>query len=85
VLSILQNEKSQMDAMHQDSSMSHQDMHAKMMQMHQDTDTQIRAALDPGQQQKWDAMQAKRQQWAQGHRGGPPDSGDQAAPPPPQQ
>ena len=40
--------------------------------------------LDSTQQKKWDEMQAKREQWGQGHRHGPPDGGDQPGPPPQQ-
>jgi hypothetical protein len=49
------------------------------MDIRKTTDTQIRALLDSNQQKKWDEMQAKREQWGQGHRHGPPDAG-----PPPQ-
>lgn len=80
VLTILQSNHSQMEALHQDSSLSQQDRHAKMMDIHKSSDTQIRALLDPTQQKKWDEMQAKREQW--GHKGG---QGDQQAPPPPPQ
>jgi hypothetical protein len=54
------------------------------MEIHKSTDTQIRALLDSTQQKKWDEMQAKREQWGQGHRHGPPDGGDQPGPPPQQ-
>jgi hypothetical protein len=53
-----------------------------MMDIHQSSDTQIRALLDSTQQKKWDEMQAKREQWGQNHRHGAPD-GQQG--PPPQQ
>jgi hypothetical protein len=56
-----------------------------MMDIHKSSDTQIRALLDSTQQQKWDEMQAKRQQWMQNRHQGPP-NGDSAPPPtPPQQ
>jgi periplasmic protein CpxP/Spy len=85
VQQILQSESSQMESLHSDSSLSQQDRHTKMMEIHQTTNTQIRALLDPDQQKKWDAMQAKRGQWGH-HRGGPnSNSNDQQAPPPPQQ
>jgi hypothetical protein len=79
----LTSEHSQMESLHQDSSLSQQDRHAKMMDIHKSTDAQIRGVLDSTQQKKWDDMQAKREQRMQGHRPGPPDagSGDQAAPP----
>jgi hypothetical protein len=83
VQDILQSEHSQMESLHQDSSLSQQDRRAKMMDIRKSTDTQIRALLDSNQQKKWDDMQAKREQWGQGHRHGPPpDAGDKPAPPP---
>jgi len=80
VQEILQSEHSQMESLHQDNSLSQQDRHTKMMEIRKSSDTQIRALLDSTQQKKWDEMQAKREQWGQGHRHGPPDAG-----PPPQQ
>ncbi|MGA2981278.1 MAG: hypothetical protein ABSD76_16940 [Terriglobales bacterium] len=79
VQDILQSEHSQMEALHQDSSMSQQDRRTKMMEIRQTTDTQIRALLDSAQQKKWDEMQAKREEWGQGHHHG---NGDQQSPPP---
>ncbi len=75
----LQSEHSQMESLHQDSSLSQQDRHAKMMEIHKSTDAQIRGLLDPTQQKKWDEMQAKHDQWMQGHHGGAPEG--QGAPP----
>jgi periplasmic protein CpxP/Spy len=79
VQDILQSEHAQMETLHQDTSMSQQDRHAKMMDIHQNGDTQIRALLDSTQQKKWDEMQARREQWGQGHHHG---NGDQQSPPP---
>ena len=84
VQDILQSEHAQMETLHQDSSLSQQDRHTKMMDIHKSGDAQIRALLDSTQQEKWDEMQAKREQWGQGHHHGPPAGGDQQAPPPPQ-
>jgi Spy/CpxP family protein refolding chaperone len=80
VQEILQSEHSQMESLHQDTSLSQQDRHTKMMDIRKSSDAQIRALLDSTQQKKWDEMQAKREQWGQGHRHG----GDQQAPPPQQ-
>ena len=83
VQSLFQSEQSQMETLHQDSTLSQQDRHSKMMDIRKNTDTQVRAALDPTQQKKWDEMQAKRDERMQGHHNGPPsDSGQQASPPP---
>jgi periplasmic protein CpxP/Spy len=87
VQDIFQSEHSQMESLRQDSSLSQQDRHSKMMDIHKTSDTQVRALLDRTQQKKWDEIQAKREQWGQGqgHRHGPPDGGgDQQAPPPQQ-
>jgi periplasmic protein CpxP/Spy len=75
----LQSERSQMDSLRQDTSLSQQDRHAKMMDIHQATDSQIRGVLDSNQQKKWDEMQARREQHMQNRHSGPPDSG--SAPP----
>ncbi len=88
VQAALESERSQMDSVRQDSSLSAQDRRTKMMDVHKGTDAQIRAVLDPSQQTKWDEMLARRQQWMQNRRQGSPDSGSGAAqpgPPPPQQ
>ena len=82
VQDILQSEHSQMESLHQDNSLSQQDRHGKMMDIRKSTDTQIRALLDSNQQKKWDEMQAKHEQWGQGHHHGPPDAGDQPGTPP---
>lgn len=70
VQSILESQKSQMEGLHQDSSMSQQDRRAKMMDIHKTSTDQIRALLNPDQQKKWDAMQEKREERMQNHKGG---------------
>jgi protein CpxP len=85
VQSALESERSQMESLHQDSSLSQQDRRAKMMEIHKGTDAQIRGVLDSNQQKKWDEMQAKREQWMQNRRGGSPDAGSGQQSPPPQQ
>jgi Spy/CpxP family protein refolding chaperone len=79
----LDSEHSQMESLHQDTSLSQQDRRSKMMEIRKNTDDQIRGLLDSTQQQKWDRMQANREQRMQNHRGGSPGSGQQN--PPPQQ
>jgi protein CpxP len=80
----LQSEHSQMESLHQDSSLSQDDRRAKMMDIRKGTDAQIRELLDPAQQKKWDEMQAKRGEWMQ-HRHQGPDSGSDSQNKPPQQ
>ena len=77
VQEILQSEHSQIETLHQDASLSQQDRRTKMMDIHKTGDAQIRALLDSNQQKKWDEMQAKREQWGQGHH-----HSDQQPPPP---
>lgn len=84
VQDILTSEKSQMDSLHQDTSMSREDRHSKMMDIHKTSDSQIRDLLDPTQQKKWDEMQAKREQWMQNRHSGPPDANSSQPTPPPQ-
>lgn len=77
VLDILKSEQSQMQSLRSDSSMSREDHHAKMMEIHKSTDEQIRGTLDETQQKKWDEMQSRRQERMQEHQGGqtpPPQS-----------
>ena len=73
VLDVLKSEQSQMESLHSDTSLSQDDRHAKMMDIHKTSNEQIRALLNPDQQKKFDEMQSHRGNW--GHEGG------QAAPP----
>ena len=82
---ILEQESSQMQALHQDSSLTPQEMHAKMQQIRQTTNDQIKAQLTSEQQQKFEQMQMRRPRGPMGGPGGqqsPPPEGSQ---PPPQQ
>jgi len=85
VQGVFESERSQMEGLRQDTSLSRQDRRAKMMEIHKSTDAQIRALLDSNQQTKWDEMQAKREQRMQNRRPGPPDAGSGQQSPPPQQ
>lgn len=78
VLDILKSAQSQAESLRSDSSVTPQDRRSKMMDIHKTSDEQIRELLNPDQQKKWDAMQARRQQWME-HRGQgqPPDSSEQ--------
>jgi periplasmic protein CpxP/Spy len=66
----LQSQYSQMQSLRQDTSLSQEDRRAKMMEIHKNTDSQIRALLDSNQQKKWDEMLAKREQRMQNHHHG---------------
>jgi len=80
----LQSERTQMESLHQDNSLSQQDRRGKMIEIRKNTDAQIRALLDSSQQKKWDEMQAKREQWMQQRHQGASGSGSNPQPPPPQ-
>jgi Spy/CpxP family protein refolding chaperone len=79
----LQSERSQMESLHQDSSLSQADRRSKMMTIRQTTDSQIRSLLDSNQQKKCDEMQARREQRMQNRGSGPANGAgaDQQAPP----
>lgn len=85
VLEALQSQRSQMESLRQDASLSGPDRRSKMMEIHKSTSEQIRSILDPNQQKKWDEMQARREQRMQDHRQGPPDAGSGPQSPQPQQ
>jgi protein CpxP len=70
VLDTLKSEQSQMESLRSDTSLSREDRRSKMMEIHKTTDDQIRGVLDPDQQKKWDAMQARREQRMQEHQNG---------------
>src|SRR5262249_42203796 len=70
VQDILKSEQTQMEKLHSDSSISKEDRGSRMMDIHKASDSQIRELLDANQQKKWDAMQAKREQWMQNHHHG---------------
>lgn len=75
VQSIFTSEQSQMQSLRADSSLSQQDRHAKMMDIHKSSSDQVRAVLNPEQQKKWDEMQAKQEQrWQHRHGGQAPPS-----------
>jgi formate-dependent nitrite reductase cytochrome c552 subunit len=81
VQEVFTTERSRMESLRGDSSLSQQDRRSKMMDIHKSSDAQVRAVLDSTQQKKWDEMQAKREQWGERH-GGP--GGDPQGPPPQQ-
>jgi hypothetical protein len=75
-----------MDGLRKDSggSQSQGDRRSKMIDIHKNSDAQVRTILDSTQQKKWDEMQARRAERMGGRRGGPPEGGDQQGPPPQQ-
>lgn len=67
VQGILRQEQTSMQNLRQDSSVSQQDRRAKMMDIRNTSDAQIRALLNEQQQQKWDKMQNNHEQHGRGH------------------
>ena len=87
---ILQDEQTQMQAMHSDTTTSREDKRSKMMSMHQASTQKIEAVLTDEQKQKFEADQQKMQERRAEHRHGgmgdsggapPPDGGAPPAPP----
>jgi len=58
---ILENEQSQMQTLHTDTSMSRDDRMAKAQQIRQGSNEQINQLLSTDQQQKWSQMQGQHQ------------------------
>ena len=85
---ILMDEQKKMEDLRNDSSGDRQAMRAKMMQIRQDTNDQVREVLDDKQKEKFDKQEQERQERMQNRRGGGPggpgvdNSGGN--PPPPQ-
>ncbi len=77
IRTLLETERSKMEALRSNTALSQDDMRTQAMAAHQDTDTKVRALLTPDQVTKYDAMQAKmkaRMQQRQGDGQGPPPS-----------
>jgi len=70
VQSILEDQQKQMQALRQDTSSTPEDRRSKMMDIHKNTMSQVRAVLNDDQQKKFDEMQAKREQEMGAHQKG---------------
>ncbi len=69
-----------MQNLRQVTSTPKEDRRAKFMEIHKNTDDQIRAALNADQQKKWDEMRSKREEHMQKHHGGAMDQGGSSQP-----
>jgi Spy/CpxP family protein refolding chaperone len=69
VKAVLESQQSQMQQLRNDSSVSREDRFAKMRELHENSNSQIRAALNDEQQKKFDEMQAKRRERMERHKG----------------
>ncbi len=76
---MLESESQQMQALHQDTSLSQADRMSKMKQIRQGTNEQIKSTLTSDQQQKFVEMMSHQ---GHGGMGGPPPAGQ--SPPQPQ-
>jgi periplasmic protein CpxP/Spy len=72
VLDIFKSEQSQMEGLRSDSSLSQDDRHSKMMEIHKTTYGQVRALLNPDQQKKYDTMQSQHEHREGGGPGATP-------------
>jgi periplasmic protein CpxP/Spy len=73
IKAILDDQHAKMEALHNDSSMSREDKFPKMREIHENSNTQIKAVLNEDQQKKFDKMQ-QEQHDRMGHQGPPPPS-----------
>ena len=78
VLPIFQDEQKQIEAVRSDSSLSRDDRWAKMREIHQNTNTQIKGTLNPDQAKKFDEMQQQMEE----HREQRGNNNKDNAPPP---
>jgi periplasmic protein CpxP/Spy len=86
---ILTDQQQQMQALHQDTSLSPDDRRSKMQSIHSDSDAKIEAVLNDTQKTKFDQDQQRRKEkWQERkeRREGPAGAGtgQQNPPPPPQ-
>jgi periplasmic protein CpxP/Spy len=73
IKAILDDQHAKMEALHNDTSIPREDKRGKMGEIHQASETQIRAVLNEDQQKKFDKMQ-EEQHDRMGHQGPPPPS-----------
>ncbi len=76
---VFAEQRAKMDALHANTALTQQEIHAQMAAIHEDFEAKIHAVLTPGQKAKYDEMQANRRAHMQGRGPG----GDSAPPPPP--
>lgn len=76
---ILEDQRKQMEAIHNDSSLSREDRFSKMQTLRQSSDTQIKSVLNEDQQKNFDKMREEQHgrmgKWKGGENAPPPPSG----------
>ena len=81
VKAIDQDGRTQMMAVHEDTSLAPADKHAKMKAIHEGQTAKVRAILTDDQKPKFDAMLAREREHMENHRNGEGRSGEPSAPP----
>jgi protein CpxP len=73
---IFEDQRKQMEAIHNDSSLSPEDRFSKMQALRQSSDAQIKSVLNEEQEKSFDKMRAeqqeRRKQWRRGSDNAPP-------------
>ncbi|HEX3352632.1 MAG: Spy/CpxP family protein refolding chaperone [Terriglobales bacterium] len=73
---ILEDQRTQMEAVHNDSSLSREDRFSKMQTLRQSSDTQVKALLNDDQQKNFDKMREEQKsrmgKWHKGGENAPP-------------
>jgi len=73
---ILEDQRKQMEAIRNDSSLAREDKFSKMQSLRQSSDTEIKGILNEDQQKNFDKMRAEQQghmgQWRKGGNNAPP-------------
>jgi Spy/CpxP family protein refolding chaperone len=75
---ILEDQRKQMEAIHNDASLSREDRFSKMQELRQNSDTQIKSVLNEDQQKNFDKMREEQHgrmgKWRKGGDNAPPSS-----------
>src|SRR3569833_1159043 len=74
ILQVLTEHNQQMEAIHNDGSLSQEDRHSKLMALRQDTDAKVRATLDDNQKQSYDQLVEQMRERVKRHRGNKQDA-----------
>ncbi len=73
---ILEDQRKQMETIHNDSSLSREDRFSKMQDLRKSSDDQIRSVLNADQQKNFDKMReeqhSRMKNWHNGGEGAPP-------------
>ena len=76
---ILEDQRKQMEQIHNDSSLSREDRFSKMQELRQSSDTQVKSVLNEDQQKSFDKMRQEQQdrmnRWRKGGGNAPPAGG----------